>query len=889
MNAFRRWLRSSMQAATLLGLIMIALVWTGVVFHLRVEHEKSYQAAVQDTGNLARVFEEHIVRVFNESDRAIRLFRAEYQRDPNRFDLRQWVANPLVRSDLAVQMSLIGADGYLVATSVDPNSPRIYLGDREHFAAHLDTRGDELFISRPLLGRASGKWSLQLSRAVRNDAGLLLGVIVLSLDPARLSELYKSVDLGRDGAINLIGTDGIVRAFAGFRTDVLGKSLAGAQLMTLVREKSAGSFITKGGMDGIPRVVSYRVVRDYPLMLYVGRAEHEVFADYARRQRSYYAIAGGVSLLILVVMGIAARHRARLDGAQRAVRKSEARALGKSRELEVTLDHMGQGIMMVDANDDVAVINRRAVELLDLPPVFLTSRPKFDQIMSHLWSQEEYGRDGELLDTKTLDRVRAGARGDQNFVMERTRPNGTVLEVRSAGLPGGGMVRTFTDVTVRRKDIERIAHMARYDALTGLSNRAHLHERMDDSLERLQRYNEPFAVFCLDLDRFKAVNDSLGHVAGDLLLKMVAKRLKNCVRATDTVARPGGDEFVVVVKATDQFADIANLAQRIVDALSATFNLDGQEANVGTSIGIAMAPYDGTNAAELVRKADLALYRVKAEGRNGFRFFEDEMEARVQARRSLERELRKALASGEFVLRYQLSYDIGAKKVCAVRAELRWNHPQRGLLGPTEFVDFAEEIGLIEQIREWALRQACIDAAAWPRGIKVAVNISAGQLKRRRLVSFVTGILALTGLDPHRLELEVPEAVFRDAGPEHVSVLRELQGLDIGVVLGDFGSGYASLNFLQSFRFSKIKIGEALVHQLGDNQACAAIVVAIVGLARNLGATTAAEGVDTEEQIDLLSIAGCNQAQGMFFGAIRTADEVGAILVKPANAPNMVA
>jgi diguanylate cyclase (GGDEF)-like protein len=518
---------------------------------------------------------------------------------------------------------------------------------------------------------------------------------------------------------------------------------------------------------------------------------------------------------------------------------------------------------MVDGDSKVAVINHHAIELLGLPENFLGGQKMFADVMSCLWQQGEFGADGEILEPKVREFVKAGALDDIG-TYERTRPNGTVLQVCSLPLPGGGMVRTFTDVTLRKHSEARIAHMARHDELTGLANRVLFRERIEQALARTRRLDESFGVILLDLDRFKDVNDTLGHPAGDALLKIAAQRLCQCVREIDTVARLGGDEFAIVQTATTGGRDNAQrLASRILKAIGEPYEILGRIVEIGTSIGIAVAPEHGLDAEELLKKADIALYTVKSEGRSHARFFEPAMEAKALARHDLEYDLRKALQGGEFEVLYQPMIDLASNEVCGAEALLRWNHPQRGTIAPGDFIPVAEEIGLISEIGAWVARTACADAMRWPNAIKVAVNLSPAQFKDNRLVDIVKNVLTSSGLPPGRLELEITETVILQDSQDNMSALTELRSLGVGIALDDFGTGYSSLSHLRSFPFTKIKIDKSFV--MGDKPDCAAIVRAVADLGRSLNVPTIAEGVETPAQLELVRAAGCQEAQGFLF------------------------
>jgi diguanylate cyclase (GGDEF)-like protein len=431
----------------------------------------------------------------------------------------------------------------------------------------------------------------------------------------------------------------------------------------------------------------------------------------------------------------------------------------------------------------------------------------------------------------------------------------------------GGWVATHEDVTERWRSEARIAHMARHDALTDLPNRVLIMEKMNEALTRLAADGTQVCVFIFDLDLFKAVNDSLGHPIGDLLLKSVASRLAEVMSDPDMVGRLGGDEFAVLhVVQSDARAEAAALAHRLIEAIGTPYELEGHPVVIGISMGIAIAPTDGAESTALLKHADLALYRAKSDGRSCFRFYESQMDAAIQLRRALEIDLRNALARREFELHYQAVIEASTREPCGAEALVRWRHPRRGLIGPDQFIPLAEEIGLIDALGEWILREACIEAARWPAHIKIAVNLSPAQFRRRNLADVVMSALARSGLTAARLELEVTESVLLQKSEGNLAALHAIKRLGASIVLDDFGTGYSSLGYLQMFPFDKIKIDRSFVQELASRSDCAAIVCAITGLARSLNIVTTAEGVETEEQYALVRAAGCNLVQGYLFG-----------------------
>ncbi len=455
---------------------------------------------------------------------------------------------------------------------------------------------------------------------------------------------------------------------------------------------------------------------------------------------------------------------------------------------------------------------------------------------------------------------------------------GRNIAVTIHAIPGEGWTVILDDVSVRRAAEASSAELARLDPLTGLANRLLLRERLGAAMDRLAKDGEPCAILLIDLDRFKPVNDTLGHPVGDALLEKVADRLRSAVRPGDTVARIGGDEFVVLQAATANPDGVAALARRLVDLLGRTYIIDGQLLTIGASVGAALAPRDGCDPDQLLKQADLALYRAKIDGRGTFRFFEPEMDARMQARRRLELDMRQALARREFVLHYQPQLNLGNQRLTGCEALLRWRHPEQGMVSPADFIPLAEEIGLIVPIGEWVIRQACRDAAKWPGSASVAVNVSPAQFKSERLVETIMSALASSGLPPSRLEIEITEGVLLQESERTLRTLHRLRALGLRVSMDDFGTGYSSLSYLRSFPFDKIKIDRSFIKDLSVKPDGDAIIRAIAGLGKSLGMTTVAEGVETEDQMSRIRAEGCTDVQGYLVSRPVPVEEIHALL-----------
>jgi diguanylate cyclase (GGDEF)-like protein/PAS domain S-box-containing protein len=439
------------------------------------------------------------------------------------------------------------------------------------------------------------------------------------------------------------------------------------------------------------------------------------------------------------------------------------------------------------------------------------------------------------------------------------------------------MLVAAVDVTEQRRAEARIAFLAHHDPLTGLANRTLFNERLGDLLQGANDGNA-LAVLCIDLDEFKVVNDTLGHATGDRLLIAAAMRLREILSDGELIARLGGDEFAVIASGLSGPDRVSATAEAVCEALARPFQIDGQDLLVGASIGIAMAPSDGLQADLLLRNADMALYRSKEEGRGGFHFFEPEMDRKLQAKRALENDLRKAFVNGEFELFYQPLINVVSAEASGFEALIRWRHPERGLVSPAEFIPVTEGTGLIVPLGEWILRQACADAAKWPNNLKVAVNLSPAQFKSRNLVQAVLSALAHSGLSPARLELEITESVLLNESASNLEILHQLRALGARISMDDFGTGYSSLSYLRAFPFDKIKIDQSFVRELVERSDCAAIIRAVTGLGASLGIATTAEGVETPEQLERLRAEGCTEVQGYLFSPPRPMKELGSFL-----------
>ncbi|WP_063685289.1 EAL domain-containing protein [Bradyrhizobium stylosanthis] len=604
------------------------------------------------------------------------------------------------------------------------------------------------------------------------------------------------------------------------------------------------------------------------------------------------AIAGvALSVLGMSLIGVLADRRlasrterfegiiSELSVARQQLEDSQQELRDQTLRLDTAINHMVEGLCMFDAEKRLVVCNERYARLYRLPPELLRTGTSHADIIRHRIVEGILkGDPSEGAAEQFISRLAALPFDAVSSRIDEFA-DGRLICVTRQPMADGGWVATHLDVTEQRRSEAKITHMAQHDALTDLPNRVLLRERMEHAIAVTRNGGLDLAVLMLDLDRFKEVNDTLGHPSGDALLRAVAERLRGCVTETALIARLGGDEFAVIDYVTNPAVEAAALAEAIRKALCEPFDLGDHRVTVGTSIGIAIAPRDGNDSDVILKCADLALYSAKSGGRGAFRFFEPELDELMHARRNLERDMRAALAGRQFELHYQPFVNAATGKTSGFEALLRWHHPKRGLVLPGEFIPLAEETGLIVPLGEWVLRTACAEAAKWPADVRIAINLSPAQFRSKELVPVIVGALASSGLAPHRLELEVTETVIMHDSEAVFAVLAQLRELGVRIALDDFGTGYSSLSFLQRFPFDKVKIDRSFVHELS----CACLEArhlarAVVRFAVSLGKTTTAEGVESKEQLDILREEGCGETQGYYFSRPMPASDVAKLL-----------
>jgi diguanylate cyclase (GGDEF)-like protein len=826
----------------------IALIWISLLMPLAQERHDAENAAVETTGNLARAFEENTERIVQGIDEILLTARAEYAENEKDFDIVRWAANRAHVDKFAFFIGRVDENGISRESSLGPGAQGINLSDREHFRAQLDPARDDLFISKPVTGRASRGTAIQFTRKLLHADGRFAGIVQVSLNASELSRFYKTIEIG-NGYVMLAGADGIIRARGPLDDGLIGRTIGDPGLLDALQSRTQGS-LPVVLQSGTRQIVSFRQLKDYPLAVLIGFDGNDIYRNFWVSRR--HAVLNGIvaSAIVLLLGRFWMQHRRRWFASKRA--------------LTVTLESISQGIVMIDAQGRMPVINPRAVELLDLPRGLLThsaaggpDQPPLSLTSAQLPEPE--------VSVPFARPVHAGV-GEDHAVFETVRADGKIVEVQRNPIPSGGHVITYTDVTERKLAEARIRHLAHHDGLTGLPNRILLNERIAEAVTNASRGGRNFAVLCLDLDGFKTVNDTMGHEAGDLLLSRLADRLRALMRPIDTMARTGGDEFTIVERNVDGEEDARRLVERLLENLKEPVQVDGYRLPVACSIGVALYPRDGRDGRSLLKNADTALYRAKAERRGTFRFFEPEMDRSLQERRALEHDLRLALQHDRLEVYFQPEFACDTLEVVGFEALVRWRDPTRGVVPPGIFIPIAEECGLIEQLGRIVLERACTLAASWQPHCRIAVNLSPSQFRDRGLPNLLSDILERTGLPARLLELEVTEGVLIGDEEQALSILRGLKAQGVRIALDDFGTGYSSLSYLRRFPFDKIKIDKSFVQAQQSDPGAQAILETILAMSGRLNLIVTAEGVETEEQLAMIRRQRCTEVQGYLLG-----------------------
>lgn len=770
-------------------------------------------------------------------------------------------------------LRMVDAQGHIVlGPGVDPRNPTL-ISDRDYFVQLRDDPASGLAIGAPVKGRISGRWVINLARAVRDDQGRFCGLVQGSVPLDHLIARLRPLQVGEGGAFTLFTNDFRLVARHPWPGDVaIGSTFGSPQLRQLIaRGTTAGPYIAPSIVDGVERTSYLRRVLGTPYYLVVGIATEDYLTAW-RQERSKAIGLVALSLILSVIIAtlfLRAWHR----------QASAADALQQAYRVLETEKQLNQTIVR---SSPLAIYTR------DRRGIVTAWNPAAERLFG--WREREVlgrplpslpaGRERESVELR--ERV-LGGETLLDVEVQRLRSDGSTCELSTTMAPLHDASGTITgylaiaaDITARKEAERQVEFLAYRDVLTGLPNRLLLQDRLKQAMAHADRTHRHIALLFLDLDNFKTINDSLGHGVGDAMLREVAQRLRLCVRETDTISRQGGDEFLFVLSDLGGTDDITPVLQKVRERLQAPFLIEGHELTTSASIGVALYPDDAQDFETLLQKADTAMYRAKDAGRNQYRYFDEQMNVEAVEHLQIRNGLRRALAQQEFELHYQPQIDLASGHVVGAEALLRWRHPDKGLVPPGRFIPVAEDSGLIVPMGAWVLREACRQAVAWQQrglpALSIAVNLSAVQLRHGDLLQTLQAALAESGLDPALLELELTESMLIHDIEANLALVRELKACGVHLSIDDFGTGYSSLSYLKRFDVDKLKVDQTFVHDLAQDAEDAAIVRAIIQMARSLDLLTVAEGVEDEQALQRLREFGCTHAQGYLIARPMTAD-----------------
>jgi diguanylate cyclase (GGDEF)-like protein/PAS domain S-box-containing protein len=861
-------------ARLVLGLILLNLTVLGLavwsLHQSRLQYEESASVATQ---NLARLIEHDLSASVRMIDLALLAVKSEAERQMLAGGLKGPALNAFIRQQIERQPDLDGlrvtnAQGVIIHGTAVVTGAGASLGDREYFLRLRNDPKADLVISKPILGRTSGKWVIVLARRLQRPDGSFAGMVYGTIALTHFTKVFSSLQVGPGGSLSLFDDDFRLVARqpepAGLANSV-GTRFGSPQLQALVKSgQSEGVFKGRSVVDNVERIASYRKIPGTQFNIVIGLASHDYLAEW--RNEVGKTIARGTAFVLMTVL---------LSWLLNRAWKNQASAVAALREVNRTLDvekQLNQTIVQSsplaiytrDRNGRVTAWNLAAEKLFGWRADEIVGKP----LLSVPPGKE---KETEALRQKVL-------RGENIIQMEvqRQKRDGTLFDLSTTLAPlrdGHGEINGYlaiaTDITERKASEKQIEFLAYRDVLTGLPNRLLLHDRFEHAVGFAERSGTKLALLFLDLDNFKTINDSLGHAVGDLLLKEIARRLGDCVRDTDTISRQGGDEFLIVLPDLRGADAITPVLLKIRERLQAPFELDGHELTTSASVGVAIYPDDGLDFDTLLKKADTAMYRAKDGGRNSYRFFDEQMNVEAVEHLHLKNGLRRAIERAEFVLHYQPQIDLSTGSIVGAEALLRWNHPEFGMIPPARFIPVAEDSGLIVPIGEWVISEACRQGVAWRAAglppLVMAVNLSAVQFKRGDVEQTVTQALKSSGFDPQLLELELTESILIHNTDNVLATVQRLKLLGVKLSIDDFGTGYSSLSYLKRFDVDKLKIDQSFIRDLGTDPDDAAIILAIIQMARSLNLKTIAEGVETAEMLSQLQQFKCDEAQGYYF------------------------
>ena len=878
-----RWLGRGLEtyvSLPLFALLLMAALWTAALHMIRAEERAAHEAAQEATRELVDTYEAQMARSLSGIDQTLRVLQYAVETNGPNSALDAMAVKGLLPPGLVFQVAIIGDSGRVLASN--PQTRRG--GDvsrADWFAWHRTRDGDIPYVSTTV---GSKDPHVVFSRRINDSDGLFAGVATVAVDPAFFTSSYERSRMGDRGLLGVAGTDGVTRAVR------VGEDVSWNQRIVLAKDDKVQ--LSSSSIDGELRYRSTRPLNGFPLVAVVGLSETEQMAEFRAQRRAWLLGASAGTALLLLVVGLVSAWSWQLAKARRRERLAqETYAAASEASLDAffvlrTVPGPAGGV----ADFLIETTNTRAEQLTGMPK----ARMEGKRLSVLLPTDLGLGIFEDLSSVATDGVAREAEWLAHMPPIEDRWLHRQVVPVE------GGVVAIVRDITERKLAEQRIRHLAHHDDLTGLPNRSLLRDRLGQAIRDAERKGTAVGLAFIDLDGFKLVNDGLGHNAGDELLKVVGARMGRCLRRNDTLARFGGDEFVILLPelSGDPMA-ITPLLEKVRQAVTEPVEVEGQEVQVSCSMGVVLYPRDGDDANTLMMNADAAMYRAK-ENKNSFQFYASEMNASVEEKLVLLEGMRSALeictgagqdhACGEacqFHLLYQPKVDLRTGRLFGVEALIRWKHPEHGLISPLRFIGLAEESGLIVPLGEWVVRQACAQGQAWRAAglppLTISVNVSARQFEEKRLVERIADALRDTGLPPEALEVEVTESsIMRDMA-RAVDKMRELKAMGVSLSIDDFGTGYSSLSALKSFPISRLKIDKSFVSDLADSADDQAIAMAVISLGHKLNLRVIAEGVETEQQRAFLRENDCDEMQGYLFSRPVPPEQIAALLAATAD------
>ena len=981
---------SALRSARLhLGLLLacvLAALWVAIALHLAKVKADVLADGERDLVNIDRAFAEQVASTVRAIDLSLMHLREHWLRDRSSFTTAVIAQQHYLERLLTVQVAVIDGQGKLAFTNLDPNPKPLDLSDREHFRVHADGQGDRLFISKPLLGRVSNKWSVQFTRPIRGASGTFEGVVVLSISPDYFTRFSSNINLGDGGVLTLVRNGGEYLSRYPKPELGLGKTLGDVPFL-LPGSSDSGIYRRFAQADGIERIYTWRRLTEYGLTVVVGESVSNVMAPHANEQHTY--LLGG-SLLSLLLVLLAAGVINTLNQRSRAAAALEA---SESR-YRTLVSALAEGVLLLDKRGVVLAANKAARETFSassIDPVgknLLTADVLVTDALGHPLAKDETplakalvagiptldaviglpalpggtrwyrisatplaghpaggeaavlsfsdvtaersAQENQRLASAVIEnaaegvvvtdvsgqvlmvnpaftaitgyatedlvgqslRVLRSGRHDRAFYAAmweaidadgfwqgeiwNRRKNGqiypewlTISAVHDAQGRPRHYIGVFSDISERKQREHRIWRQANFDSLTDLPNRSHFNERLDVATAEARRNGLPLALLFIDLDHFKWVNDTLGHEAGNQLLRQAARRMASCLRAEDCLARLAGDEFAILLPTLGRSDHADIVARKLLDTLSKPYHIEERDVVITASIGIALFPGEGADGLSLLKNADVAMYRAKEAGRNGIAYFTPALHARAEERLRLGTELRHAIVARQFVLYFQPVVDAADGSLRGAEALVRWQHPKRGLVGPGEFITVAEEVGVVTGVTAWVVPSALAQLGQWQkeRGYRgsIAINLSSVEFRNRAHLDELLAAIGAAAPEPGTFTIEITETSLLDGDETVLGFLEAARRLGARIALDDFGTGYSSLSYLSRFPFDIVKIDRQFVARLPDNEQDLALVEAIVAMARRLHLKVVAEGVETEAQRACLAALGCDLLQGYLY------------------------